>query len=167
MAENGKEAGTEAQPPVQPKMSVMTQFVRDLSFENILAQKGVTGEVAPEVEVNVSIEPRNRSVENQYEVAMKLNVNSKNKGSGDPLFILEIDYAGVFSVENVPQDQMHPYLMIECPRMIFPFLRRIVHDITRDGGFPPLNLETIDFIALYRNDLARRAAELQAQKADA
>lgn len=167
MAENGKEAGTEAQPPVQPKMSVMTQFVRDLSFENILAQKGVTGEVAPEVEVNVSIEPRNRSVENQYEVAMKLNVNSKNKGSGDPLFILEIDYAGVFSVENVPQDQMHPYLMIECPRMIFPFLRRIVHDITRDGGFPPLNLETIDFIALYRNELARRAAELQAQKADA
>ena len=167
MAENGNEAGAEAQPPVPPKMSVMTQFVRDLSFENILAQKGVTGEVAPEVEVNVSIEPRNRSVENQYEVAMKLNVNSKNKGSGDPLFILEIDYAGVFSVENVPQDQMHPYLMIECPRMIFPFLRRIVHDITRDGGFPPLNLETIDFIALYRNELARRAAELQAQKADA
>ena len=167
MAENGKEAGTEAQPPVQPKMSVMTQFVRDLSFENILAQKGITGEVAPEVEVNVAIEPRNRSVENQYEVAMKLNVNSKNKGSGDPLFILEIDYAGIFSVENVPQDQMHPYLMIECPRMIFPFLRRIVHDITRDGGFPPLNLETIDFIALYRSELARRAAELQAQKADA
>lgn len=167
MAENGNEAGAEAQPPVPPKMSVMTQFVRDLSFENILAQKGVSGEVAPEVEVNVSIEPRNRTAENQYEVAMKLNVNSKNKGTEEKLFILEIDYAGVFSVENVPQDQMHPYLMIECPRMIFPFLRRVVHDVTRDGGFPPLNLETIDFIALYRNELAKRAAELQAQKADA
>lgn len=167
MAENGTDAGAEAQPPVQPKMSVMTQFVRDLSFENILAQKGVTGEVAPEVDVNVSIEPRNRNGENQYEVAMKLNVNSKNKGSGEKLFILEIDYAGVFSIENVPQDQLHPYLMIECPRMVFPFLRRIVHDVTRDGGFPPLNLETIDFIALYRNELARRAAELKAEKADA
>jgi len=167
MAENGTEAGAEVQPPVQPKMTVMTQFVRDLSFENILAQKGVSGEVAPEVEVNVAIEPRNRSAENQYEVAIKLNVNSKNKGTEEKLFILEIDYAGVFSVENVPQDQLHPYLMIECPRMTFPFLRRIVNDVTRDGGFPPLNLENIDFVALYRNELAKRAAELQAQKADA
>ena len=167
MAENGTEAGAEAQAPVPPKMSVLTQFTRDLSFENILAQKGINGEVAPEVEVNVSLEPRNRSVENQYEVAMKVKVNSKNKGTEEMLFILELEYSGVFSVENVPQEQMHPYLMIECPRMIFPFVRRIVHDVTRDGGFPPLNLETIDFIALYRNELAKRAAEAQAAKADA
>jgi len=167
MAENGTEAGAEAQPPGPPKMSVMTQFIRDLSFENILAQKGVSGEVAPEVAVNIAVEPRNRTVENQYEVAIKLNVESKNKGTEEKLFILEIDYAGVFAVENVPQDQLHPYLMIECPRMIFPFLRRVVHDVTRDGGFPPLNLENVDFIQLYRNELAKRAAEAQAQKADA
>ena len=92
MAENGTEAGAEAQAPVPPKMSVLTQFTRDLSFENILAQKGINGEVAPEVEVNVSLEPRNRSVENQYEVAMKVKVNSKNKGTEEMLFILELEY---------------------------------------------------------------------------
>ncbi|MDG1432331.1 MAG: protein-export chaperone SecB, partial [Paracoccaceae bacterium] len=81
MAENGVEAGAEAQAAVPPKMSVMTQFIRDLSFENILAQKGVGGEVQPEVDINVNLEPRNRSAENQYEVAMKLQITSKNKGS--------------------------------------------------------------------------------------
>ncbi|MDG1738425.1 MAG: protein-export chaperone SecB [Paracoccaceae bacterium] len=167
MAENGVEAGAEAQAAVPPKMSVMTQFIRDLSFENILAQKGVGGEVQPEVDINVNLEPRNRSAENQYEVAMKLQITSKNKGSDEKLFILELDYAGIFHIENVPQEQMHPYLLIECPRMIFPFVRRIVHDVTRDGGFPPLNMETIDFLALYRTELTKRAEEMKAQKADA
>ena len=64
-----------------------------------------------------------------------------------------------FEIENVPQEQLHPYLLIECPRMLFPFVRRIVSDVTRDGGFPPLNLETIDFLALYRRELQRRQAE--------
>mgnify|MGYP001587731871 FL=1 len=167
MAENGAEAGAEAQAAVPPKMSVMTQFIRDLSFENILAQKGVGGEVQPEVDINVNLEPRNRSAENQYEVAMKLQVTSKNKSTDEKLFILELDYAGIFHIENVPQEQMHPYLLIECPRMIFPFVRRIVHDVTRDGGFPPLNMETIDFLALYRSELTKRAEEMKAQKADA
>jgi len=81
---------------------------------------------------------------------------------------MELDYTGVFQVENVPDDQLHPFLMIECPRMLFPFLRRIVSDVTRDGGFPPLNLENIDFLALYRSELARRAQEEAAgKKADA
>jgi preprotein translocase subunit SecB len=67
-------------------------------------------------------------------------------------------------VKGVPEEQMHPYLLIECPRITFPFLRRIVSDVTRDGGFPPLNLETIDFLALYRSELARR---VEAEKAKA
>jgi preprotein translocase subunit SecB len=70
---------------------------------------------------------------------------------------MELEYTGVFQVENVPDEQLHPYLLIECPRMLFPFIRRIVSDVTRDGGFPPLNLENIDFLGLYRNELARRA----------
>jgi len=171
MAENGTDTGTvagaEAQAAVPPKMSVMTQFIRDLSFENILAQKGIGGDVQPEVDINVAMEPRNRTAENQYEVAMKLQITSKNKGTDEKLFILEMDYAGIFQIENVPQEQMHPYLLIECPRMIFPFVRRIVHDVTRDGGFPPLNMETIDFLGLYRRELAKRAEEMKAQKADA
>jgi preprotein translocase subunit SecB len=73
------------------------------------------------------------------------------------LFLLEVEYAGIFHIENVPDEQMHPFLLIECPRMLFPFLRRVVSDVTRDGGFPPLNLETIDFLALYRSEMTRRA----------
>jgi preprotein translocase subunit SecB len=141
-----------------PKLNVLAQFIRDMSFENILAQKGVQGEVQPDVQVSVNLDAKKRSAEHQYEVVMKLKVESKSKGSDEVLFVLELDYAGVFHIENVPEDQMHPFLLIECPRQIFPFVRRIVSDVTRDGGFPPLNLETIDFLALYRNALARRAA---------
>ena len=147
-----------------PKMNILAQFIRDMSFENILSQKGVTGEVQPDVQVQVNLDAKKRTAENQYEVVMKLKIDSKSKGTGDHLFLLELDYAGVFSVENVPEEQLHPFLLIECPRMLFPFVRRIVSDVSRDGGFPPLNLETIDFLALYRNELARRA---QAQQAEA
>lgn len=155
-------AGQAQQPP---KMSILAQFIRDLSFENILSQKGVSGEVQPDVQVQVNLDAKKRSVENQYEVVTKLKVESKAKDSGDVLFLLELDYAGVFSIENVPDDQLHPFLLIECPRMLFPFVRRIVSDVSRDGGFPPLNLETIDFLALYRNELARRAQQQAAEGA--
>jgi preprotein translocase subunit SecB len=80
------------------------------------------------------------------------------------MFVIELEYAGVFEVKGVPDEQMHPYLLVECPRITFPFVRRIVSDVTRDGGFPPLNLETIDFVALYRNEISRR---LEAEKAKA
>jgi len=133
-----------------------------MSFENGLAQKGIQGDVQPEIAVMVNLDARKRGTENQYEVITKLNITSKTKASGDTLFVLEIEYAGVFQIEGVPEDQMHPYLLIECPRITFPFLRRIVSDVTRDGGFPPLNLEMIDFLALYRNELARRAQAAQA-----
>jgi preprotein translocase subunit SecB len=146
------------QAPQPPKMSILAQFIRDLSFENILSQKGVSGEVQPDVQVQVNLDAKKRTAENQYEVVMKLKIESKAKSTGDMLFLLELDYAGVFSIENVPEDQLHPFLLIECPRMLFPFVRRIVSDVSRDGGFPPLNLETIDFLALYRNEIARRQA---------
>ena len=154
MAENG---AAEAQAP-QVRMNVLTQYVRDLSFENILSQKGSTGEVVPDVKVQVNLDARKRSAEHQFEVAMKLRVDSVAKESNDKLFLMELDYVGVFHIEGVPEDQLHPFLLIECPRMLFPFVRRIVSDVTRDGGFPPLNLETIDFVALYRNELMRRQA---------
>ena len=141
--------------PTQVKSKVLAQYVRDMSFENILAQKGVGGETQPEIQVQVNLDARKRSTENQYEIITKLNITSKTKDKGDPLFVLEIEYAGIFQVDGVPDEQMHPYLLIECPRITFPFLRRIVSDVTRDGGFPPLNLEQIDFLSLYRAELAR------------
>ncbi|TNF64249.1 MAG: protein-export chaperone SecB [Rhodobacteraceae bacterium] len=140
----------------QVQMKVLGQFIRDMSFENIMAQKGVSGEVQPDVSVQVNMDARKRPADHQYEVSVKLNISSKAKGGGEQLFLLELDYAGVFFIQGVPDDQMHPFLLIECPRMLFPFLRRIVSDITRDGGYPPLNLENIDFMAMYRNEIARR-----------
>lgn len=158
-----EEAATQ-QPQV--KMRVLGQFVRDMSFENIMAQKGAGSDVQPDVQVQVNLDAKKRSAENQYESSIKLNVTSKAKDGDAILFVLEIDYVGVFHIENVPDEQMHPFLLIECPRMIFPFLRRVVSDVTRDGGFPPLNLENIDFLSMYRNEVARRQAEQQ-PKADA
>ena len=160
MAEN------ETAQPKQPQMRVLGQFIRDMSFENIMAQKGAPADVQPDVQVQVNLDAKKRGGENQYETAIKLNITSKAKDGDATLFVLEIDYVGIFQVESVPEEQMHPYLLIECPRMIFPFQRRIVSDVTRDGGFPPLNLENIDFLSLYRNEVARRQAETP-PKADA
>ena len=139
-----------------PKMNILAQYVRDLSFENILAQKGVDGELNPEIQVNVNIDAKKRTTDKQFDVIIKLRVDSKSKNTNNILFVLELDYGGVFQIENVPDDQLHPYLLIECPRMLFPFLRRIVSDVTRAGGFPPLNLENIDFLKLYRQEIDRR-----------
>ncbi|XXK31268.1 protein-export chaperone SecB [Rhodobacteraceae bacterium nBUS_24] len=152
--------------PTQPTMSVLAQYIRDMSFENILAQKGVGGEVAPDVQVQVNLDAKKRGTEGQYELVIKLRIDSKSKESKDQLFLLEIEYGGIFQVSGVPEDQLHPYLLIECPRMLFPFLRRIVSDITRDGGFPPLNLETIDFLSLYKNEIERRRAQAEKDKDD-
>ena len=143
-----------------PNMRVLGQFIRDMSFENIMAQQGAPTDVQPDVQVQVNLDAKKRPVDNQYETTITLKVESKNKGEDKKtLFLLEIDYVGIFHIENVPEDQLHPFLMIECPRMIFPFLRRIVSDVTRDGGFPPLNLENIDFMSMYRNEIARRAQQ--------
>lgn len=156
----------EAATPPQPQMRVLGQFIRDMSFENIMAQQGVGGDIQPDVQVQVNLDAKKRAADNQYESAIKLNVTSKDKAGDKTLFVMEIDYVGIFQIENIPDDQIHPFLLIECPRMIFPFLRRVVSDVTRDGGFPPLNLENIDFVQLYRTELARRQAEA-APKADA
>ena len=160
MAENETAAAPEAP---QIKMNILAQFIRDMSFENILAQKGIEGEVNPDVQVQVNLDAKKRAAEHQYDVITKIEINSKVKDTGQQLFLLELEYAGVFHIEGVPEDQLHPFLLIECPRMTFPFVRRIVSDVTRDGGFPPLNLENIDFVALYRTEIERRQAEAAAQ----
>ncbi|TPE52545.1 protein-export chaperone SecB [Amaricoccus solimangrovi] len=154
--ENGAQDNAAQQAQAQPRLSILTQYVRDLSFENIAAQKGVASpESAPEISIKVNVEATGRG-EDRYEVAIKLTVNSAIQDA--PVFIVELDYAGLFLIQNMPQDQLHPLMMIECPRLIFPFARRVISDVTRDGGFPPLNLEPIDFLGLYRAELARRQA---------
>ena len=154
----------ETSQPAQPSVNVLAQYIRDLSFENILAQKGVSGDVTPDIQIQVKLDARKRSVTDQYETVIKLNIDSKSKDTNDQLFLLEIEYAGVFTVTGVPDEQLHPFLMIECPRMIFPFLRRVVSDLTQDGGFPALNLETIDFMKLYRSEALRRQTEAASEE---
>ena len=145
----------------QLKLQILAQFIRDMSFENIVAQKGIQGEVTPDIQVQVALDVRKRTVPNQFEVISKYNVKSRNKGSDATLYLLELEYAGIFMVEGVPEDQLHPLLLIECPRLVFPFARRIIADVTRDGGFPQLNLDNIDFVQLYRQTLLQRQADSQ------
>jgi preprotein translocase subunit SecB len=159
--ENGANAPEEtaAAPdvPVMPKMQILGQFIRDMSFENIAAQKGVQGNAQPEVQLQIGVEGRKRPADNQYDVIIKLKVDSKTKEDNAQIFLIEMEYAGIFTIENVKPEQLHPFLHIECPRMLFPYIRRIVSDVTRDGGFPSLNLDNVDFVQVYRTDLARRA----------
>lgn len=162
MSEDTQNEHTEAAAPAQPKFHVLAQYIRDLSFENILAQKGTQGDGQPNVQVQVNLDAKKRGNEHQYEVIMLLKIESKSQSDAKPLFLMELDYGGIFHVENVPKDQLHPFLLIECPRMLFPFVRRIVHDVTRDGGFAALNLDNIDFVQLYRAELAKRVQEEKA-----
>jgi preprotein translocase subunit SecB len=156
--ENGTQAAEgAAQAPVLPKMQVLAQFIRDMSFENIAAQKSLQGNTQPEIQVQVGVEARKRQTENQYDVVVKMKIDNKTKDDGAQIFLIELDYAGVFQIENVNEQQLHPFLHIECPRMLFPFIRRIVSDLSRDGGYPPLNLDNMDFVQIYRNQLARVA----------
>lgn len=164
MAEESNEpngAAQAAQPQV--RMQVLAQYVRDMSFENMVAKKGISGaDVQPDIQVAVSLDARKRPIEHQYDIISKYKCSSKNKTNGETLFLLEVEYGGIFHVEGVPDEQLHPFLLIECPRLLFPFVRRIISDVTRDGGFPPLNIDTVDFLALYRQELARRAQAAQA-----
>lgn len=163
--ENAPEAQETPQAP-QVKMKILGQFIRDLSFENILAQKGATGNLTPNLQVQVNLGTNRRPEENQYDVTTKLKITSKSIEGDVILFVLELDYVGFFLVEGVPKEQLHAYLMIECARQLFPFVRRIVSDTTRDGGYPPVNLDQIDYVALYRQQLAQAQAAAEAQKSE-
>ncbi|MCL6283499.1 protein-export chaperone SecB [Ruegeria sp. 2012CJ41-6] len=167
MAEDDAAADQEQQQAPQVQMRVLAQFIRDLSFENVMAQKGASGQIEPDINVQVSVDARRRQVEHQYDVTLKLNITNKAKGMDDVLFLMELDYYGIFHVEGIPPEQLQPFLLIECPRLLFPYVRRIVSDITSDGGFPPLNLDQIDFVQIYRQRLAHVQAQQKDQKADA
>lgn len=157
-----KENGSAPQEPQVPQMKVLGQYIRDLSFENIVTRKPVNAEVRPDFQAQVTIDSRKIGDDDRFEVASKYSITSKNKNSDDVLFLLELEYVGLFQIKNIAAEQLHPFLMIECPRMMFPFVRRIVSDMTRDGGFPPLNLDIIDFVTLYRERLKQQQRESKA-----
>jgi preprotein translocase subunit SecB len=140
-----------------PNVRIAGHFVRDLSFENVAALEGTQVQGTPEINVSVNLDASAAS-ETRYQVAMKINATAK---VGDATrFIVELDYVGVFEIMNVAKEHLHPFLFVECPRQILPYARRVVSDVTRDGGYPPLMIDNIDFAALYR----RRLEELRAQQ---
>ena len=150
----------------QPSIKILAQHILNMSFENELAKKGGVLEVAPEVNVQVNLDAKKRSAQNQYEVVINLKVNSDYQKGGEPLFVLHLEYGGVFHLIGIPNERLHPFLLIECPRMLFPFVRRVVSDITRDGGFPSLNLKNINFLQLYQGRNERRQEEAQKHKSE-
>jgi preprotein translocase subunit SecB len=130
-----------------PNMQVAAQFIRDFSFENPRAPASLRLDQQPEVDVGVEMSAKGRS-DGLFEVDLKINVKAKT--SDGPLFAVELVYGGLFQLGNIPENMMEPTLLVECPRYLFPFVRRIVADVTSDGGFvPPFYLEPIDFAALY------------------
>lgn len=151
-------AGAAAAEPTNANItfSVNLQYVKDLSFENPRApQVFASNDRAPQVQVNVDVGAR-PVADNMYEITLVLNAEAK---AGDqPVFVVELTYAGLFTVPALPQEQLRPLLLIECPRLLFPFARAIIADATRDGGFPPLMINPIDFAALYRRQAEAAAA---------
>ena len=140
-------------------MKALGQFIKDLSFENIAAQDSRQGTGTPDIQVKINLDASKREQENQYNSSIKINIESKDTETQENIFLLELDYGGIFVIENAPEDQLHPLLMIECPRMLFPFVRRVIHDVTRDGGYPPLNLDSIDFLSMYKAEVDRLSSE--------
>ena len=143
------ETETEAQPP---GIRILAQFVRDLSFENPRAPEALRGgAVQPQIELGVEMNARGRD-DGFFEVDLKLS--AKAQRDDGPLFVVELLYGGVFQITGVPAEEVEPVLLIECPRFLFPFARRIIADITSDGGYPPFLLDPIDFAGVYQ---ARKA----------
>jgi preprotein translocase subunit SecB len=138
-----------------PSMKILGQYVKDLSFENPDAPRSLAGqEGQPEINISVNVNAKPLA-DTDFEVELHLDAKAMN---GDKVvFATELLYAGIFRLENIPQDALHPIVLVECPRMIFPFARQIVADVTRNGGFPPLMLDPIDFAAMYQQRIAAEA----------
>jgi preprotein translocase subunit SecB len=144
------------QPGSQPSMRILGQYLKDLSFENPHAPKSLSPQSAqPDINISVNVNARNLAP-TDYEV--ELHLDAKATLEGKVVFAAELIYAGAFRLENFPQNLLHPAVLIECPRMLFPFARQILADATRNGGFPPMMLDPIDFAAMYQKRLQQQPA---------
>jgi preprotein translocase subunit SecB len=151
----GNGSGPAAADPNQPPLMVRAQYVKDFSFENPNAPDVfMQGDIQPQVDINVNVEAR-RLPSKDYEVILTIKVDAKGKGR--PVFLCELAYAGVFALGSIiPADQHQGVLLIECPRLLFPYARAIISDATREGGFPPLTLQPIDFFSLFQNQMQQQ-----------
>jgi preprotein translocase subunit SecB len=160
MADETPAAGTPQQTGATPTFNMLGQYGRELSFEYPNAPKSImNGSAAPtfNVSINVGVKKQNEEL-----YAVELTLNAKAEREDAVLFNVELIYGGVFRVRNVPEQQLAPLLMIECPRMIFPFARQVLASVTQQGGFPPLMMEPVDFAQIYRQSLQNLAQQQKA-----
>ena len=138
------------QDAVQAQLNVLTQYVKRVVFENSAAISGQAPSGKPMINVQVNVETKNDG-ENRYSVGLLLTIETMD--GDNEVFAVELDYFGVFHLANVPENAIAAVLSIECPRLLFPFARRIIAEVTRDGGYPPLLLDPIDFAQLYKRQI--------------
>ena len=149
-----------AEENMQPQMNILAQYVKDLSFENPHAPNSLRPrEKAPEISININVNPTPLS-ESDFEVELKLDAQA-NDGD-EVLFNVELVYAGVFRLQGIPQEAMQAAVLVECPRLLFPFARQIMADATRNGSFPPLMIDPVDFAQLYQSRMAEQQAQADA-----
>ena len=138
-------------------LNVLAQYIKDLSFESPLAPNfGMPQGQGPALNVQINV---NANPMSETDFAVELTITSKAEFEKKVLFAIELIYGGVFRIQNVPAESMHPLVLIECPRLLFPFARQIIADTVRDGGFPPLMLDPVDFAALYRQRVAQQTPQ--------
>ena len=141
-------------PGSQPTMKILGQYTKDFSFENPNAPQSLTPQTKqPDINIAVNVNARNLAT-TDFEV--ELHLDAKATSDGKVMFAAELLYAGIFRLENFPQNLLHAAVLIECPRMLFPFARQIMAEATRNGGFPPLMLDPIDFAAMYQRRMAQQ-----------
>ena len=159
-----KGASANAQATFDSQLVVHAQYVKEFSFENPNAPKVLTENLGqPDVEISVSVGAKLIG-ENQYEVVLSLG--AKAVVAETPMFLVDLTYAGLVSPQGVTGDDINPLIMIEAPRLLFPFARALISDATRDGGFMPLNIQPVDFVAVYKHNLERQAAAAAEQSAN-
>ena len=162
MSITGNGGGTPQDQPPQataPQLNVLAQYVKDFSFENPNAPGSLTVfQQQQQPQINIAINVQVNAL-NQTDFEVTLHTEGKAEREGKVLFSFDLAFCGVFRIQNVPQESMHPVVMIECPRLLFPFAREIVSAAVRNGGFPPLLLDPVDFVGLYRQNLQQQAAQ--------
>lgn len=140
-----------------PSLNILAQYIKDLSFENPGAPKSLMSrEKSPNININVNV---NANPMSQTDFDVTLTINAEAKDGDAVIFNVELVYGGVFRIANFPQEHMLPVLFIECPRILFPFARHVVADATRNGGFPPLMIDPIDFAQMFQQRMAEESAK--------
>lgn len=145
-----------------PQLSVVGQYIKDFSFENPNAPKSLSGgQEQPQINIQINV---NATPLSDTDIEVVLTIAGKAEIASSVMFSFELEFGGVFRIRNVPQESLNAVVLIECPRLLFPFAREIIATAVRNGGFPPLLLDPVDFVALYRQKMAQMpAAQAPAQ----